>query len=622
MLVQYKDSRIGWGQVSEVASEAEFTFPHRMLRRLLPLAFASFLPVALQAAETSLTAPGASDDLLARLKSSSSVITAQASGLEGAQELLAAALSDYKTLVQVLYDSGYFGPDISIRIDGREAANVSLVEPPRKIDRIDIRVTPGTAFRFGTARIAPLPPEAELPEGFAPGEPASTGAIRAAAAAGRDAWRQRGHAKAEIGEQNISANHRQAQLNADIRLIPGPELRFGKLDVTGESRVRAASIQRIAALPSGETYSPEEARRAGARLRRTGTFSSVSIVEAETPNPDGTLDFTAEVADLPPRRISFGAEIASNDGVTLSAAWMHRNLFGNAERFRIEGEIRNIGGSEDIDGRLAFRLDNPARLGGDNNLFYYGSLERFDREHYTMNQAALGVGVRRVSSDQLFGEAAVQISTSRVSDAYGTDRRFDLISFPLRGQYDGRDSEQNPTTGYFVDLSITPFVGFADSSSGVSMLADGRAYRSLTTTGSLVLAGRLQIGSVVGAPASEVSPDLLFFSGGSGTVRGQSYESLGIPVGNDVAGGRSMIVASAEVRTRVTDAISLVGFFDYGMIDESSFVTSASQSHSGAGLGVRYDLGGFGPLRLDLALPVSGPEDNGLQFYIGIGQAF
>lgn len=83
-----------------------------------------------------------------------------------------------------------------------------------------------------------------------------------------------------------------------------------------------------------------------------------------------------------------------------------------------------------------------------------------------------------------------------------------------------------------------------------------------------------------------------------------------------------MIVASAEVRTRVTDAISLVGFFDYGMIDESSFVTSASQSHSGAGLGVRYDLGGFGPLRLDLALPVSGPEDNGLQFYIGIGQAF
>ena len=156
----------------------------RARRRVLPLTFslalAALLPAALQAAETSLTAPGASDDLLAELRGSSSVVSAETSGLDSAQELLAAALSDYKTLVQVLYDAGYFGPEVSIRVDGREAANISLVNPPRRIDRIEIRIATGPAFRFGTARVAPLPPGTELPEAFATGQTAGTGTIEAA----------------------------------------------------------------------------------------------------------------------------------------------------------------------------------------------------------------------------------------------------------------------------------------------------------------------------------------------------------------------------------------------------------------------------------------------------------
>jgi translocation and assembly module TamA len=72
----------------------------------------------------------------------------------------------------------------------------------------------------------------------------------------------------------------------------------------------------------------------------------------------------------------------------------------------------------------------------------------------------------------------------------------------------------------------------------------------------------------------------------------------------------------------VTDALSLVGFYDFGIVDTSPFIGSGAANHSGAGMGVRYDLGGFGPLRFDLALPVQGNTGNGLQFYLGIGQAF
>ncbi|MFP3656143.1 BamA/TamA family outer membrane protein, partial [Burkholderia sp. SIMBA_052] len=88
------------------------------------------------------------------------------------------------------------------------------------------------------------------------------------------------------------------------------------------------------------------------------------------------------------------------------------------------------------------------------------------------------------------------------------------------------------------------------------------------------------------------------------------------------AGGRGYLALSGEVRGRITDTISLVGFYDAGFVDQDSFVSGDSEFHAGAGLGVRYNVTGIGPIRLDLAMPVSGDTEDGLQFYIGIGQAF
>jgi len=582
----------------------------------------AFGGAAVSAQETALSAPGAPEELADRLRAASGVLSAKNNGLTSPQELLAAALSDYKTLVQVLYDAGHFSPQVSVRVDGREAANIPLISAPRSVSRIDITVRAGPAFRFGTARIAPLAPDTKLPEGFATGRPASTGLLREAALAGRDGWRAHGHAKAAIGTQQITANHPRAELNADIRLIPGPRLRFGALNVTGDTSVKLQAIRRIAGLPTGETFDPETVRKVGARLRRTGAFSTVAITEAERPNPDGTLDMTLAVADQLPRRFTFGGEIASRTGLTISAAWLHRNLFGKAERLRIEGEVRNIGGEDDIDGRFSVRLDLPERLGPDNNLFYLGEYEQIERQHYDLNRAALAIGVRRVKSEDLTLEAMLMASVTDANDAYGTNRRFRLMSLPITATLDRRDGADNATRGYYLQARVTPFAGFNGSASGLSAQLDARGYRSLTSSGNVVLAGRLQLGSVVGASLSETAPDLLFFSGGAGSVRGQPFESLGIPVGASVAGARSMLNASAELRTRISDTISLVGFFDYGAVDSGSFVGSGARSHSGAGLGLRYDLGALGPLRLDLALPVGGDTGDGLQFYIGIGQAF
>lgn len=587
--------------------------------RAAVLAVSAALASPASAFETVLQAP---DNLRDRLAGASAVMSAEARGLDTAQELLAASLSDYRTLVQVLYDQGYFSPVVNIRLDGREAAAIQPLNPPSKVDRIVITVDPGRPFRFGRAEMAPQAPGTEVPERFAAGQPASTGVLQDAAREGVRAWRWVGHAKAEVGGQRIVANHARAELDAEIRLQPGPLLHFGTMTIAGNSAVRPDAIRRIAGFPTGEVFNPGKLQKVGTRLRRTGAFASLSLREADQANADGTLDIAATFEDMPPRRIEFGGEISSNTGLDLSVVWIHRNLTGSADRLQLEGRIRNIGGDEDIDGLASFRLEQPARLGPDDIVFYSARLERQNRTHYNALIGAGGIGVQRQFTEDLSGDVGFGLSYVRSDDAFGNDRDYYYAALPVNLEWDRRDNPVSATRGFYIDAGAIPFAGFKNSESGVQFTLDGRGYWSPAQSGRLVLAGRIQFGSVLGASLSGTSPNLLFYSGGAGTVRGQPYESLGVPVGANVAGGRSFLGASAELRGHVTQKISVVGFYDIGLIDADSFIDGSSLSHAGAGIGLRYDLGGLGPLRLDIAWPVSGTTGSGVQFYLGIGQAF
>ncbi|MEY8837486.1 autotransporter assembly complex family protein, partial [Cribrihabitans sp. XS_ASV171] len=464
--------------------------------RGLCIGCALVLPGVAAAFETVLNVTGGSANLRGRIEAASSVLNAEDRGLDEPLELISAARADYRTIVQILYDEGHFGPVVNIRLDGREAARIDPLATPRAVQRIEVNIEAGPVFRFGRAEIAPLAPGTELPEEFVSGHVANTGIIRDTVSDGISGWREVGHPKAELGGQDIRARHAQALLDAEIRLAPGPRLAFGDLKIEGPTAVSERAIRKIAGFPTGQIYSPDQLQRAGSRLRRTGAFQAVSFQEADVPNPDGTLDYTLSLEDMPQRHISFGAELSSREGIDLSVAWMHRNLFGNAERFRFEAALRNIGGDEDLDGRIGMRLDEPARFGPDDSAFWIAELERRNRTHYDVTRGALGYGTRRTFSDEFWAEAWAGFAYSAADDAYGTDRRFRYLLINAEAELDERDSSVSAKEGYFVNAELMPFLGLGDTGSGARLFVDGRAY--WTPVSRVTLAGRVQLGSVVG----------------------------------------------------------------------------------------------------------------------------
>jgi translocation and assembly module TamA len=561
------------------------------------------------------------EDLASEIEGASLLLRAEDEGLVEAQDLIAAARADYTRILGRLYSEGYYGPVVSILIDGQEAAELPPFADVERIGRIDIRVETGPLYRFGRAEVAPVAPRTELPEEFARGEEAPTGVIRRTATAAVEGWREAGRAKAEAEDPTIVADFARTALDVTIAIRPGPVVRFGELTVEGNRRVRTERIREIAGFPRSGVFDPGEIERVQERLRRTGAFRAVALTEDETLGPGDTLDFDLTVIEALPRRFGFGAEFGTSEGGSVEAFWMHRNLFGGAERLRFEGEVDGIGasGEENPDYRLTARFERPATFDPDTDFTALAEIERLDEPAFTSDIARLEAGVIRYATEDLTLRGGVQLRFSQVEDDLG-ERELRHLVIPLQATQDKRDDRLNPSSGYFADVMADPFVGIGDSETGARLYADGRYYYGIGESDRVVLAGRLQLGSVVGSAIEGTPPDFLFFSGGGGTVRGQPFESLAVERGDGEFGGRSFVGLQSEARVGITDSIGAVAFADFGMIGEDAFGGS-TESHAGAGLGMRYQTG-IGPIRFDLAAPVSGDTEDGIQFYLGIGQAF
>lgn len=596
-----------------------------ILAGILGLAVTSAVPSAQALDRLEFRVSGGNDEVEKAIKGASALIATR-NEKGKAQDLFGAARAEYARIVTALYGLGYYSPVVNVLVDGREAAAIPALDAPQQIRSIEVRVQVGPPFRFGMARVAPLAPETELPEEFRTGERARSGLVRESVRAAADAWRGVGHAKVDIGAESVVADHARQILDADIRMAPGPRLRFGEMTIVGAKRMSERRIHKIASLPTGEVYTPEDLRESADRLRRSGVFRSVSLAEDEAVTPPDLLGITATVVEELPRHYSFGVEIASSEGATVSGAWMHRNLLGGGERLTVSGEIDNLGAATSgVDYRLGVSLDRPATPVADTTLGFGIEVERLDEEDYLSDTASLTTTLSRRFSDRLNGSIGIGYAYSDVEDEFG-EYVYEFVSLPGRLTWNTRDDDLDATRGYFLSGGATPFLGFDDTGSGGQLTLDGRAFHGFGNEDRpVVLAGRVQAGAVFGSDLLETPRRYLFYSGGGGTVRGQPFQSLGVrPDADDPdyrIGGTRFAALSAELRAPITERIGVVAFADAGYVTAEDIDSNRDDWHAGAGLGVRYDTG-FGPIRVDLAGPVGGDTGDGMQIYVGIGQAF
>ena len=566
------------------------------------------------------------------VRNASALVADAAEPASGAAGLLAKARGDYRRIVAALYGEGYYGGVVSIRVGGQEAARLAPdADLPDPVDVV-LSVEPGPLFRFNSVTIVNQAPETLDPfdyveppasRGFGAGETARSGVITRAEALALEAWRQQGFAKAAIASRDVVADHASSTVDVTITVNPGRQASFGPVTVSGTERMNPDFVQRQAGL-TGEEFDPDVVERAQKRLDRLEVFRAARLEAAESIGSDGVLPYNLIVQELPGARFGVGANYSSIDGLGVEAFHLWRNLFGQAERLRLDARVASIAYPVDtaqFDYFFGGTFTKPGMFTPDTDLVAVLSAERTVYPTYTETSAEGRLGLTHFYTDEITFEGGTSLERSRFDDAFGT-RDFTTAGIYAGATLDFRNDRVDATSGWYAKASVEPFYEFRFANPGGKIEVEGRTYFGFGDSDPFVLAGRIKAGAVVGPALAQISPDKLFFAGGGGSVRGYGFKSIGVNDGSGiVTGGRYVLEGSIEARAKVTDTIGVVGFVDGGYVAADTF-PGIDDLRIGVGAGLRYYTG-LGPLRFDVAIPLNKkPGDANYAIYVGIGQAF
>jgi translocation and assembly module TamA len=561
--------------------------------------------------------------------------------------------ADLSNLLDALWANGFYDASVRAIVAGQivtlsgSGVDRASVEADKlrgsAVAPILIQAIPGKQFKLRNFQILDAGSRSPLSDDLLPrsrlnlgsGDPARASAVRALELGIVDRLRAMSHPMAKIVKLEPTVYHDLDVVDVTVLVDVGPQAGVGAVAISGATTVDPAVVRSFIYLEEGEAYSPEKLAAMRKSLATLDIIGSARILESETLDASGNLPLEFVVNERKRHAISASAQYSTVDGPSVRAAWTDRNVFGAGERLRLEG---TVGVSSSNGGNPALKgLLNPGRLIGRVGASFirpavWGSRNDFLADVYATREVTPGytsafvnatTAARHRFDETLYVQGGLEIERGRSTDPLG-QRDYTLVGAPISVRYDTTDNPLDPTRGVRVIASAAGYPKLLGSSVNlIQGKAQASTYYAIDAGARTIFAGRVAVGSLEGAALQEIPDSRRFFAGGGGSVRGFSYRSLrplgptGIPIG-----GKSLLEASLEARFRVTDSIGIVPFVDAGGAFASSYPDFRGGLRYAVGLGLRYYTG-FGPIRLDVAMPISRRAgESPVAVYVSVGQSF
>lgn len=571
-----------------------------------------------------------------------------------ADALVRRAELDLPRVVDALWGAGYYNARVAIEVAGvplritdqRTQAAIAAASPYRGVARAPVRIVvdPGPAFRLRNLRIVDMrtntafAPET-LPDyvvKLEPGDIARSSDVVAAQTRIIDYFRARSQPFAKAPRVEPIVDHPNAAVDLTLGIDPGPVAPLGEISVRTPASIPPQVVRSFIYAEPGDPYSPETI----ASMRRSiSQIEAISSVRIRTPqevsglDAYGRLPVDIETGERPLRAAGVSAKFSTRDGPGVSAFFTHRNVFGGAERLRLEanasyltengpGNITKDTALREFGGRISATFVKPALGGTRFDLLMDANATREATEGYLSESGGGSIGFQRRFAERISAKARIDVETGKARDILG-EIDYTIVGLPVSATYDSTDKQLDPTRGVRVTGEVAPYPEAFGSTVGFTRFrATASGYYAFDEEARVVFAARIGVGSITGANLLELPANHRFYAGGGGSVRGFAYKSLSPTFAGTPIGGRSLIEGSLEARIKVTDTIGVVPFVDAGNAFASSFPDFKEPIRVAAGLGLRYYTA-IGPIRLDVAVPLDRKSgEDPVAIYIGIGQAF
>ena len=408
-----------------------------------------------------------------------------------------------------------------------------------------------------------------------------------------------------------------------------------KIVYDGNKKTKNFIIDRNVMTQPGTVYNEELLKKDLAKIYSTQIFEEVNQKVDPSPNKDGEYIVTIKVKEASSDSISVGGGLDSALGVFGSLNIRENNFRGKGQQVSLGGMLGSgiLLSDSSIKNRMNYQVElcfkEPHFINSDNSLiskiylremgsfqvplaverrFGYNGVVRHKVHGHNNLETTLGLGYENIHLREGDINKITKLYASRNINFARREQQLmggDFVNVAPGVQYSSLDSDFMPRSGIIAKANYIESLSVGDLKK-----TSGRAIAGITKYIPILKKSSLAIGMKGGAKVhgSDMPEVMAFNLGGPYSIRGFRMSGVGT--------GDAFIMGSAELQTPipfmdrlkfdVLKNLRFAFFVDAGRVFEPT-VTSAlfdrPNSAITAGVGIRINIPGLGPISVDYGLP-------------------
>ena len=413
----------------------------------------------------------------------------------------------------------------------------------------------------------------------------------------------KGYFDATMTKSQIIINRPLLQATIIIHFNSGDRYRFNKITIS-QSTYDENYIKKFIEIKPNQYYSMKDIDQSKKNLINTNSFNNVIIQTHKKNRSRKTVDANITLQEKKPKQYLLGAGYGTDTGIRGTIGAHFRHLTDNGQQ-----------------------LNTLLQASQENNSFT--ATYKIPGSNPVSQQNLISAGIGHI--DQNTGTSDVQkVSFSRVTTKNywhrilainALDENYDITDLPktdTRMIYPSinwarrkANGVLNPSHGLATVLNISGTPSFLSSQdSGFSQIRLDSTYLTSFNNKTTRLLLRNSIGRTEIDNLSSLPLSLQLFAGGSRSIRGYGYNSIGP--------GRNLFTDTFEIQKAFPHSQSwyVAAFIDAGNVSDQNLFDDVKSS---VGPGIVW-LSPLGMMELDLAFPLP-KEDHGIHFDFSMGPA-
>ena len=429
---------------------------------------------------------------------------------------------------------------------------------------------------------------------------------------------RRGYLRGEIVASRIEVQVEAGTADVMLWYESGPRLRFGEI-IVDNTLIDSDLFDSMLTFQPGDYFDQVRLQQLQSRLQRTNYFSSVIVLPQRKRSLGDRIPIMVNLQRAKRHSFDVGLGYSTDTEERMSLTWRtpRINRHGHSQQTRLVYSPINPSGRFTYSIPVSDPLTDVVQL--------WARVEENEFGDIDSRQNELGIKRETKNRNWIYGYSLRELNESWDIAGYNASNDYLLFGGSV-SRRTHRGSIVDPEWGFSQLYTVE---AAADQvGSDLDLLRFTAALRYvMTPVPRNRLVTRLDLGRVkiANGDRRDLAPSLAFFAGGSQSIRGYAYQSLGDeltvvePNGETktlVVGGDRLVIGSLEYQYYFTDTWRGALFVDAG----DAFDRGEFDANVGAGFGVHY-VTPVGAVRVELANSVS-EDDPSWRLVFAIGAEF